>query len=81
MRVKIESSLPSANDGDAYRVEEFCGRNRIGKTKFYEEVYAGRLKIFKVGRRTLVSRAAAENWIRQLEARALVAIGSKRTAT
>lgn len=35
----------------------------IGRTKAYEEAKAGRLRLTKVGSRTLVLRADAEAWL------------------
>lgn len=68
MPLKIEhTQLPNSRD-EAFRVEEFCALFRIGKTKFYEEVASGRLKTFPIGRRRRISRAAAEAWVRGLEA-------------
>ena len=40
----------------------------ISRTRLYEEINAGRLRIVKVGRRTLVTRAALKAWLEQLEA-------------
>lgn len=39
----------------------------IGKTKFYEEVKSGRIPVVKVGRRTLVTRRALEEYVEMLE--------------
>ncbi len=38
----------------------------IGRTLAYEEIKAGRLICRKIGRRTLISRDDAENWLRGL---------------
>jgi excisionase family DNA binding protein len=38
----------------AYSINEACAAIGIGRTKFYEEIQAGRLKARKVGRRTIV---------------------------
>jgi excisionase family DNA binding protein len=35
----------------------------ISRTRVYEELVAGRLKSFKVGRRTLLSRRELDAWI------------------
>jgi excisionase family DNA binding protein len=53
-------------DPSAYSIDEFCDRYRIGRTTAYEEIKTGRLKAVKVGRRTLVTATAAENWLRAL---------------
>lgn len=45
-----------------YRIPEFLAAYGICRTKFYMEVAAGRLKIVKCGRTTLIPREAAEAW-------------------
>jgi excisionase family DNA binding protein len=45
-----------------YRISEFSQVYGIGRTKTYQEIKAGRLGTFKVGRITLISREAAEMW-------------------
>ena len=45
-----------------YRIPEFVRAYGIGRTKFYAEVKAGRLKVFKVGKITLISKESAEAW-------------------
>lgn len=52
-----------------YRVFEFCQSYGIGRTKTYQEIQAGRLKVFKCGRITLISMEAAEAWQKQFESR------------
>jgi len=49
-------------DPVAYRVSEFCQVYVISKASFYREVQAGRLRILKRGRRSLVERTEAERW-------------------
>lgn len=50
-----------------YRVKEFCEAFRISRATIYHEINSGRLQMFKVGRRTLISAAAAEKWVQGLE--------------
>jgi len=45
-----------------FSVAEFCHIYGIGKTKTYEEVKSGRLRVVKIGRRTLVSVMDAQAW-------------------
>lgn len=47
----------------AFSINEFCESYGIGRTQAYEEINAGRLKIAKVGKRTLVPVIAAEAWL------------------
>ncbi|MFY7834832.1 MAG: helix-turn-helix domain-containing protein [Novosphingobium sp.] len=43
-------------------VPEFCTWARIGRTKTYEEIKAGKLRAFKVGRKTLIDVRDAGKW-------------------
>ena len=45
-----------------YTVAEFCERNSIGKTLFYELVQAGDIQVVHVGRRSLVPAASEAAW-------------------
>ena len=51
----------------AYDIKSFCRAYGISRSFAYLEIKAGRLKTFKAGRRTLISREAAEAWRRGLE--------------
>lgn len=46
----------------AISVAEFCEIFSIGRNTFYEEVKSGRLKVRKVGVRTLIPSAEAQAW-------------------
>ncbi len=50
----------------AYDILTFCNLFGIGRTLAYREIKEGRLKIVKVGRRTLISADAAKQWLEQL---------------
>jgi hypothetical protein len=50
----------------ALTVAEFRRRYRIGNTKFYEEIKAGRLRAVKLGTRTLILLRDARTWERSL---------------
>lgn len=45
-----------------FRVNEFGKSYGLCRTKVYQEIKTGRLKIFKVGKTTLISKEAAEDW-------------------
>jgi excisionase family DNA binding protein len=45
-------------------VPEFMRWARIGRTKTYEELAAGRLRAVKVGRKTLIRMPDAHDWAR-----------------
>ncbi len=48
-------------------IPEVCDRTSLGRSRIYEEIGSGRLKIVKVGARTLVSVDALKEWIASLE--------------
>jgi excisionase family DNA binding protein len=50
----------------AMSVRGFCESVGIGRTRFYQEVKTGRLRVRKVGRRTLITADDAEDWLSRL---------------
>ncbi len=50
----------------AYSVSEFCRQYSIGRTTVYTEVKAGRLRLRKAGKRSLIASEDAEAWIDSL---------------
>lgn len=67
-----ETNSPASSDnridttGGAMSVDEFCRWACIGKTKTYAEVKAGRLQLRKIGAKSIILRADAEAWLRDL---------------
>lgn len=49
------------------RIDEFSEIYGICRTKVYQEIKEGRLKTFKCGKVTLISKEAAEKWQSTLE--------------
>jgi hypothetical protein len=50
-------------------IDEFCDENRISRSLLYKMIREGRgPRLMKVGRRTLITHEAAEDWRRQMEA-------------
>jgi len=47
-------------------IAEFLHCYRIGRTRFYEEVAAGRIRLRKLGKKSLVSLDDAEKWLASL---------------
>lgn len=47
---------------------EFCERHSLSRTAAYREIRDGRLRITKVGRRTLIAREDASAWLESLRA-------------
>lgn len=60
----------SAIASAALTVDAFCRQYGVGRTAFYEEVKAGRLKPVKLGRRTLIPTKEADRWLSELPAMA-----------
>ncbi len=52
----------------AMSVNEFLHWASIGRTKFYDELASGRLKVRKVGRKTIVTMSDAVSWLECLPA-------------
>jgi excisionase family DNA binding protein len=63
---EIQPAEPTAGSVRAFKIEEFCRRYPIGRTKAYEEISSGRLRAHKVGRRTIITAEDAEDWLRHL---------------
>ncbi len=53
-------------DRVADTVTEFCAAVRIGRTRFYHDVKAGRIKIVKIGRKTLVPATERMAYLRRM---------------
>jgi excisionase family DNA binding protein len=53
----------------AFSIAEFCDRYGIRRTKTYDEIKAGRLRIVKAGRRSLIKETDAEAWLAALPSR------------
>ena len=54
-------------------VAEFCHQHGISRGTFYKLLGEGRgPKAIKIGRRTLISREAAEEWRRRMEQEAAI---------
>lgn len=61
MESKLKEQHP-LGDVMARKVDTFCERYGIGRSTFYKEVRAGRLKIRKIGRATVVLREDEDAW-------------------
>jgi hypothetical protein len=58
--------LDTADDADAYSVDEFCARHRISPQLFYK--FRKQMpRTFNVGTRVLISKEAAAAWRRERE--------------
>jgi hypothetical protein len=57
----MDTSLPPSIK-PSYRIPEFCAAFGVGRTRAYEEIAAGRLRAFKIGRATLIAGEDALAW-------------------
>jgi hypothetical protein len=51
----------------AYSIPDFCAAYGVGRSLAYAEIKAGRLKIRKAGRRTIIGLEDAEDWFAALK--------------
>ncbi len=61
------AAAPAAKDGPpklAYTIQEFCEAVGLSKGMIYKEIRAERLKVKKVGARTLVPIEEAQAWMK-----------------
>lgn len=47
----------------AFSVPEFCASVSIGRTTFYQQVKDGRIRVAKIGRRTLIPSSEVDRWL------------------
>ena len=58
--------IPENHKLELMNVNDFLHRYSIGRTSFYREVAAGRLRIRKFGTATRIARTDAEAWMESL---------------
>lgn len=51
----------------AYTINDVCKIISVGRTKIYQEIAEGNIKIIKVGHRTLITNEALLNWLKSKE--------------
>jgi hypothetical protein len=61
-----QPTTSNAMSGGAMTVSEFCSWARIGRTKLYAEVKAGRIVLRKIGSKSVILRSDGEVWLRSL---------------
>jgi chemotaxis methyl-accepting protein methylase len=62
----MEQYMSTPTQKQAYSVNEFIAAFSIGRTMFYREVKEGRLKIHKIGTKTIVKAIDANSWLETL---------------
>jgi excisionase family DNA binding protein len=50
----------------ALSIADFCAATTLGRTRVYEEIKHGRLKVLKCGRRTLIPVDELQAWMQRL---------------
>ncbi|MHA6645623.1 hypothetical protein [Mesorhizobium sp. A623] len=60
---------PTIIEKAAYRIDEFCEAFGLGRTKVFDEIKDGCLKIRKAGRMTLIRAEDAKAWLDALPER------------
>ena len=50
----------------ALSIADFCAATTLGRTRVYEEIKHGRLKVLKCGRRTLIPVEELQAWMLRL---------------
>ncbi len=68
---RLSSSGPAQRgelvDRLAFSIRRFADLHDISRTTVYEEIRAGRLRVMKVGSRTLISAQTAAEWRKERE--------------
>lgn len=60
--------MESTNEHDAYTVDQFCHRNNLSRSKFYELRKEGLApQLFYIGTSPRISVESATKWRRQME--------------
>jgi len=54
------------SDKAAYSIPEICAETTLGRNSVYSEIAKGRLRITKVGRRTIVLAEDFRRWLETL---------------
>lgn len=50
-----------------YTIPQVCEAANTSRSLLYQEIQAGRLRILKIGRKTLITDAALREWVDLLE--------------
>ena len=59
--------LPASTGAQrVFSIEQFRRCFGVGRTKIYEEIKSGRLPARKIGRRTIITKDDADDWLQRL---------------
>lgn len=56
----------SFEDRGALTVDQFCSWACIGRSKFYQEVAEGKVRLRKIGRKSVITVLDAKAWLERL---------------
>jgi excisionase family DNA binding protein len=59
---KILTSLLEIAAKQSYSVDDFARLNSISRSQAFKEIHEGKLKVFRVGKRMLISPEAVREW-------------------
>ena len=59
-------TIAHSSERGALTVDEFCGWASSGRSKFYQEDNEGRIKLRKVGRKSIITLSDANAWLESL---------------
>lgn len=62
----METSMNPEPAKLALSVADVCHACSIGRSTFYEEVKAGRIRVLKAGKRTLIATGEVQRWLDSL---------------
>lgn len=66
MSPHLRTALPAEPQRQVLSIAEFCRAYGIGRTKVYEEIRQGRLRLHKIGKRSIIAVGDAEAWFKNL---------------
>jgi excisionase family DNA binding protein len=61
----LTANHPRADEKRAYRIPEFCWRYSVGRSTAYKLAKEGRLRLVKIGGRSLILHEDAEALLRE----------------
>jgi excisionase family DNA binding protein len=73
-------ATPACGTPLAHTLREVLRRVPVSRTTIYNEIASGRLRVTKVGRRTLVSDPALQAWLARCEAESVIDTASTAAA-
>ncbi|MET4493484.1 helix-turn-helix domain-containing protein [Bradyrhizobium sp. LA7.1] len=66
MHLHPQLTRPPLIDDGAVSIDQFCSNNAVSRATVYREIASGRLEARKVGRKTVILKAAERAWLNAL---------------